>query len=167
MTQLTVSVLGSLLIAFDLSLFSLTFYCKLNRKLLSPVIHIIIQLTSHLSTFHSQGGSLWQQTESAHQLDIIVLDRNLPRSSSELTFSILGAITAAQAQPIRLGWEILDNPNERYPTDADLERGLVDHDAWGAVVIHAGATEALRRARENGDASYDVRSESQALLLST
>lgn len=93
---------------------------------------------------------MWKANKYTDKLTVRIIDRDGGEVGTAVTQFLL-----SQAHKGGLGY-FVTSPDE-FPTDPEVYHDIVEEGAWGAVVIHAGASQMIATARAIGNASYDGR----------
>ncbi|KLT42363.1 hypothetical protein CC85DRAFT_285597 [Cutaneotrichosporon oleaginosum] len=125
---------------------------KFFRALVVKILGMMVVLTTVIMWLAAPfyWGSLWKANHYTDKLTVRVIDRDGGDVGAGVTSFLL-----SQRKKGGLGY-FVTSPSE-FPTDAELYHDIVQEGAWGAVVINAGATDNLARARASANASYDGR----------
>ena len=124
------------------------------------------------SAHHRALGLVWKSNKYTNKLTVRIIDRDgagigsyvsqgLVRLTGSKRSDICLILPSRQLSETNLRY-FVTSPNE-LPTQADVEHDLVEEGAWAAVIIMAGATNALNHARSVGNASYNASSAIQLM----
>ncbi|CAD6581289.1 MAG: hypothetical protein TREMPRED_002975 [Tremellales sp. Tagirdzhanova-0007] len=122
----------------------------LFKILLSTMVLLIVLMWTCFTLYW---GSLWKSNKYTNKLTVRIIDRDGAGIGSYVSQGLLSETNLRY---------FVTSPNE-LPTQADVEHDLVEEGAWAAVIIMAGATNALNHARSVGNASYNASSAIQLM----
>lgn len=91
---------------------------------------------------------MWKSARYTDKLTVRIIDRDGGVVGNGVTQFLL-----SQAHQGGLGY-FVTSPNE-FPTDPEVYHDIVQEGAWGAVIIHSGASQMMTNARATGNASYN------------